>query len=78
MMLIDAPRYYADGGMSQTTPRSAPVTRTLGDGLPRHVVLQIGDREISGLIREVAGEHPGVKAANEFVSTAARYQKAGY
>lgn len=78
MMLIDAPRFYADGGMSQTAPRSAPVTRASGDGLPRHVVLQIGDREISGLIREVAGEHPGVKAANEFVTTAARYQKAGY
>lgn len=79
MMLMPATAHqFATGGTHTAPPAPSRATSHVDNGLPRHVVLQIGDREISGLIREVAGEHPGVKAANEFVTTAARYQKAGY
>lgn len=76
MMLMPATAHqFVTGGAHAAPPSPSRATSSIDSGLPRHVVLQIGDREISGLIREVAGEHPGVKAANDLVAGYSRRRK---
>ncbi|VEI13211.1 tape measure protein [Trueperella bialowiezensis] len=62
---------YADGGL-------AGVSSSVSAGLPRSVVLQVGDREFTAYVSEVADArmsvNPGVAAANDLVANHARYR----